>query len=253
MKGDFFMKKSLAILALVSILSSATMLSANAVSEQQRGFISVNTTANTEIAPDVAEISFAVKTTDSKSMQKATVMNKEISDKVLAELKSLINQNNGDYIKTSDFSASPVYSYVNSKKNFEKYEVSNRVIVHTKSIDKVGLMIDKAINAGATNVDNLSFSVSNYEAQCNDLIKIATKKAKSRADVVADALSTYVIGINNISTSCSANNYNPPRLYMAKNMIADVAAESSSGAGSTSISNGVVKINANVNASFYVK
>jgi predicted secreted protein len=71
--------------------------------------------------------------------------------------------------------------------------------------------------------------------------------------VVADALSTYVIGINNISTSCSANNYNPPRLYMAKNMIADVAAESSSGAGSTSISNGVVKINANVNASFYVK
>jgi hypothetical protein len=39
---------------------------------------------------------------------------------------------------------------------------------------------------------------------------------------------------------------------MAKNMIADVAAESL-GAGSTTISNGVIKVNANVNASFYVK
>ena len=85
------------------------------------------------------------------------------------------------------------------------------------------------------------------------LISIATKKAKSRADVIASALGTTTDGISNISTSCSTNNYNPPRLYMAKNMIADVAAESSSGAGSTSISNGVVKINANVNASFYVK
>ena len=58
---------------------------------------------------------------------------------------------------------------------------------------------------------------------------------------------------NNISTSCSANNYNPPRLYMAKNMIADVAAESTGGGLATSISNGVVKVNANVNASFFVK
>ena len=129
---------------------------------------------------------------------------------------------------------------------------SNRVIVHTKSIDKVGKMIDNAIAAGATNVDNLSFSVSNYEAQCNDLISIATQKALTRANVIAKALATSVVGLNNISTSCSTNNYNPPRFYMAKNMIADVAAESSA-TGATTISNGVVKVNANVNASFYVK
>ena len=252
MKGEK-MKKSLAILALIGIITSGIIIPANASQEQNKGYISVNTTANTEVAPDVAEISFAVKTTDLKSMQKATIANKEISDKVFSELKSLIDTKNGDYIKTSDFSATPIYSYTNSKKNFEKYEVSNRVIVHTKSIENVGKMIDKAIEAGATNVDNLTFSVSNYESQCNDLIKIATQKAKSRASIVADALSTYIIGINNISTSCSTNNYNPPRLYMAKNMISDVAAESTAGGSATSISNGVIKINANVNASFFVK
>ncbi len=247
------MKKILVSVAVLGLFASFTTLSTSAVTvNNERGTISVSASANTEVAPDVAEISFAVKTTDSKSMQKATALNKEISDKVYSELKSMINSSNGDYIKTSDFSANPVYTYSNSKKNFEKYEVSNRVIVHTKSIDKVGQMIDNAISAGATNVDNLTFSVSNYEAQCNDLITIATKKTKTRADVVAQALNTTVSGLNNISTSCSTKNFNQPKFYMAKNMIADVASETSY-AGGTTISNGVVKIEANVNANFFVK
>lgn len=248
------MKKALVILSIISLFAGCATLSSQAVGvEKERGKISVNTNAETEIAPDVAELSFAVKTSDLKSMQSATVENKKISDKVFTELKSMIDTTNGDYIKTSDFSAQSVYSYINSKKIFEKYEVSNRVIIHTKSIDKVGMMIDRAIAAGATNVDNLSFSLSNYESQCNDLISVATKKAKSRADVIASALGTSVDGISNLSTTCSTNNYNPPRLYMAKNMIADVAAESTGGGLATSISNGVVKVNANVNASFFVK
>lgn len=247
------MKKSLSVLLILTLfIASAGLASQAVVSQESKGSISVNTSANTEVVPDVAEISFAVKTSDLKSMQKATIENKEISDRVFAQLKSMIDVKNGDYIKTSDFSAQPLYSYSNSKKIFEKFEVSNRVVVHTKAIDKVGLMIDKAIAEGATNVDNLSFSVSNYEAQCNDLMGIATKKAKTRAEVVAQALGTKLIGISSISTSCNTNNYNPPRFYMAKNMIADVATESVDGSG-TSISNGVVKVSVNVNASFYVE
>ena len=87
----------------------------------EKGVISVNTNANSEIAPDTVEISFAVKTSDIKSMQKATLLNKEISDKVYTELKSMIKIENGDYIKTSDFTANPVYSYQNSKKFFERF------------------------------------------------------------------------------------------------------------------------------------
>ena len=248
------MKKNMVILSVIALLVSTACVSVQAVTtNNDRGTISVNTTANTEIAPDVAEISFAVQTSDIKSMQKATLANKEISDKVFAELKAMIDSTKGDYIKTSDFSANPVYSYVNSKRTFEKFEVSNRVIVHTKSIDKVGKMIDNAIAAGATNVDNLSFSVSNYETQCNDLIAIATKKAKTRAQVIANSISESIMGISNISSSCNMNNFNPPRFYMAKNMLADVAESTASGADSTSISNGVVKVSANVNATFFVK
>ena len=154
------------------------LVSAQAGDENKNelGKISVSTSANTEVAPDVAQISFTVQTEDYKSMQNATLANKEISEKVLSTLKSLINTENGDYIKTSDFNATPLYVYNNSKRTFDKYQVSNRVLVHTKSIDNVGKMIDKAIASGATNVDSLTFSVSNHDKQCDELLNIATKK-----------------------------------------------------------------------------
>ena len=240
-------KLGIAILILGLFLSPTV-----ATAKTNRGIISVNTSADMDIAPDIAEISFVVITNDCKSMQIATNENKIISEKVLAELQSLINSKNGDYIKTTDFNATPIYTYVNSKKTFDKYEVSNRVIVKTKSINNIGKMIDKAINAGASRVDNLSFSVSNYETQCNELITIASQKAKSRAESTALALGTNIDGISTINTNCSINNQNQPRLYMAKNMIADIATESFSG-NDTPISNGTIKIYANVNASFFVK
>ena len=249
------MKKTLLTAVVLGLIAVSAPLSTQAVTQvsHDRGYISVSTSANTEVAPDVAEISFAVQTSDTKSMQKATQLNKEASDRVLSVLSSMLNSSNEDYIKTSDFSASPIYTYSGSKRNLDKYEVSNRVIVHTKSLDKIGAMIDKAIEAGATNVDNLNFSLSTYDSQCNDLLGIATKKAQSRAGLLAKNLGTTLDGVRTFDVSCNANNYSSPRMYMAKNMLASVADEAASGGTQTSISGGVVKIYANVNASFFVK
>ena len=84
------------------------------------------------------------------------------------------------------------------------------------------------------------------------MLGIATQKAKTRAGVVAKNLSATLDGIKSFDLSCNANNNNAPRLYMAKNMLSAVA-DSAAGSSPTSISGGVVKINANVNATFFVK
>ncbi len=68
------MKKRLSAIALLSVLV-ISMTAVGAVSqnnEKERGYFSVSTSANAEIAPDVAELSFAVKTSDNKSLQKAS-------------------------------------------------------------------------------------------------------------------------------------------------------------------------------------
>jgi uncharacterized protein YggE len=97
------MKKTLLTAAVLGLIAVSAPLSTQAVTQvsHDRGYISVSTSANTEVAPDVAEISFAVQTSDSKSMQKATQLNKEASDRVLSVLSSMLNSSNGDYIKTS--------------------------------------------------------------------------------------------------------------------------------------------------------
>ena len=167
----------------------------------------------------------------------------------------MLNTANGDYIKTSNYHASPVYIYKDKKQVLDKYEVSNRVVVHTKSLDKLGSMIDKSMEAGATNVDSLNFSVSNYESKCNSLIESATKKATTRAGIAAKNAGVTLDGIRSLSVSCSENrNYSTPRLMMAKSAMGamnDAAAEQA--VPSTSISAGVIKIYSNANAVYYVK
>ncbi len=245
------MKKFLISTAIVGLALGCA--SVQAISESiERGYISVNTSANAELAPDVAEISIAVKTYDNKSMQKATLQNKEISEQVISTLKSMIDTSKGDYIKTADFSATPIYSYSGNKRNFDKYQVSNSVVVHTKSIDKIGTMIDKAIALGATDVNSLNFSVSNYETQCNDLLTLAAKKASARANAVAKTVPATLSGIRSMDVSCSTSNSSRPQYKM---LMANRAMmmDSEAAGSSTTIESGVIKVFANVSATYFVK
>lgn len=240
------MKKILASAAVLCLLFSTT-----AFAEAERGFVSATATANKELSPDTAEISIAVVTSDIKSMQTATTKNKELSDKLYEAMKTLITPANGDWVKTSDFSAQPVYTYSSGKRNFDKYEVSNRIIVHTKSIDKASTIIDKAIALGATNIDNLNFTLSSYEKECDALLATATSKTKVRADILAKAAGTQVTGTKSINASCNTSGVSQRIMYnmMAKSAVAD----SEAAMGGTPIETGLIKIYANVNASYFVK
>lgn len=242
------------LLALAAGVAASNVNAATVVNTEEKGYVSVSTSANTELNPDVVEISIAVRTEDNKSLQKATAKNKEISDNIYTALKGMINAQNGDYVKTADFSATPVYSYSGSKRNFDKYEVSNNVIVHTKSIEKAGEIIDKAIGLGATDVNNLTFSVSNYDKQCDELAGAAVKKAKNRADAIAKNASSYVTGVKSMNVSCSMNQNNVVQYrLMAKNMSFGASADAAAPEAATPIQSGVIKLFANVNASFFVK
>lgn len=218
----------------------------------EKGYVSVSTSANTELPPDVVEISIAVQTSDAKSLQKATEENKSISDKVYKELSAMINKDNGDYVKTANFNASPVYSYKNDKKTLIKYEVSNNVIVHTKSIKDAGKMIDKAISLGATNINDLNFSISSYDKQCNDLLALAAKKAYTRAGILASSAGNSLNGIKNINGSCSTDGVRPQYRMLAKNTMS-AGASMDLAESSSPIQGGVIKLFANVNASYFVK
>lgn len=255
------MKKVIAATMLSSVLLTLPTLTlpAGAVngidSTLNKGYVSVSYTAEKEVSPDTVEVSISVKTDDKKSMQEAVRKNKEISDKVYSYLKSVITPANGDYVKTSNFSASPSYIYNNNKRTLDKYNVSNNVIVHTKSIDKISTIIDNSLSLGATDVDSLNFLLSEKDTQCADLLSNAAKQARKRADIVATSVGSSVVGIKNIDTTCSLNNSSRYPVYRNSLMMAKAASMdgATSETNSVNIEAGTFKIYSNVNASFYLK
>ncbi len=248
------MKKIYSIIVCLAImLSFTTTLKANAnctCTNNEKGIIMASGSAEKELSPDTVEVSIAIYTTDNKSMIKATNANKEISGKIYTELKNMINTAQTDTIKTSGFSANSLYTYTNGKKNFDKYQVSNNIILKTKSIDKIGKIIDKAIQLGATNVNSINFSLSTIDKQKNELLAVATKNAKNQADTIAKALGSYITGVKYISTNYSNTSITKGANYtmLAKRASYDVGMGTS-----TPIEAGTLKIKVTVNAEFYIK
>lgn len=237
--------KKLLLLALVSsaIVAGINISTHASVIEKEEGYISVNAASNQEIAPNQVEITINVETSDI-SLQKASDDNKVIANKVYLSLKSLLGAN--DYLKTQNYSANPVYVYTKENKRvLDKYTVSNNVVVRTKNIALVPKLIDSAISKGATNVNNLQFSTTDYDDACNELLAGLTKKAHTQVESVARAINAKIIGAKSINLTCNPENNQRPYMYMAKNAM--------DGASSTPIESGKIKIYANVDASFYVK
>ncbi len=246
-------KKSL--LAIFLLLLLAVCVSTPAEAKPQ-GAIFVEATSNLDLQPDVVEFNVIVTTKDKTSLEHASISNKEISSKVFHALDTMIDKNNGDYIKTIDYSARPTYYYSNGKQIFDRFEVTNTITVHTKKITEVGTFIDKSLSLGATNIGNIDFKLEDQNTYCNELLGIATRKAKAKAETVAQASGQKITGIKELRTSCHVNsmNHNYPRYMNAKmTMSAGAAYDLATEDAATVVSGGAMKLYATVDAEFYAK
>lgn len=242
------MKKTI---ILVMALIMSFVIGTKAFAEQ--GYISTSATSQVELTPDVVSFNVEIVTTSKESMAKAIAENKRISAKVYENLKKATEKNKSDSLKTSNYSAIPVYRYNNNKKTLDYYQVTNNVKVHTKQIAIAGQMIDTAMVDGATSVNNVSYDVSNYDAECNKLLAQTSLKAKEQAENIVRALGTEITGVKSVDGSCSFTGKSVmPRMYMSAKT-ANFSADSAMEAGGTNIEVGTMTLNARVTIYFYVK
>lgn len=227
---------------LIAIISASTSTIADVI-DREKGFISVTKAASMDVLPNQAEITIGVETSDI-SLNKAAEKNALIASNINNTLKSLLRE--GDYIKTGDYSTKPIYSYTkDNKRIFDKYIVNNTVIVRTKQINLISKLIDTSIALGATNIDDIKFSATDYESACSDLTADLTKKTYSQAASIASSIKAKIVGIKNINASCTPENSRP--FYgMMKSSMQDNSV-------SSPIEGGKIKIYANIDASYYVK
>ncbi len=197
------------------------------------------------VKPDIARVTLGVES-QAAIAKDAQRKNSEVMAKIVAGLK-----NSGlaaKDIQTTDFSLFPVHHYdkATGQDRLVGYRAVNQVTVTVRDLVKLGEAIDGSIEAGATNVQNISFSVESPGKWRAKAIEKAVQLARSKADAMAKASGVKIKGI--LSVNESSINIQPYLMERFK-QAADLQMAA---VQNTPIEPGNIKVTANVQMSFRI-
>jgi uncharacterized protein YggE len=139
-----------------------------------------------DVTPDMARLSGGV-TAKAKSVKEAV----DTTSKTMAVITAALVQSGiaQKDIQTNRFSVQPVYAAQEPHGDQEVvgYSVSNQVTVKLHDIDKVGLTLDRLVAAGATNIGNVVFEVSDPSTALDKAREAAIADARRKAELYARA------------------------------------------------------------------
>jgi uncharacterized protein YggE len=138
------------------------------------------------VRPDVAEVSVSV-VTQARTAQEAAAQNATQASAVIAALRSALGA--GAEIRTASYSLSPVYSYPQGQPPvLTGFIATNTLQISVGDVNAAGRIVDTAIGAGATRVDNLRLTVQDEEPPRAQALRMAGQKARARAEAIASGL-----------------------------------------------------------------
>ena len=147
--------------------------------------ISVTGEASISVPPDIAFVDAGVAT-DAKTAHEASEANNVAMGKVIAALKSA-NIDSRD-VQTSRLSLQPQYAPNRSGPSpIVGYRASNRVTVRIHDVTKVANVIDTLVGAGANDIGNVNFEVSQASKLLDDAREKAVADARRKAEIYAKA------------------------------------------------------------------
>ncbi len=119
----------------------------------------------------------------------------------------LLRSRNVERLQTTGIRLNPIYSYENNVQRLTSYSAANTVSFRVPT-EQTGTLLDDAVQAGATRIDNVSFTASDsaIAAAQQQALRRATQDAQNQADAVLSALNLTrkdVVGIQ-------INNATPP-------------------------------------------
>jgi uncharacterized protein YggE len=150
------------------------------------GRVIVTGEGSVSVTPDYAQIVTGVSTR-AKTVKEATDAN---SRSMAAITKALLDSGIAQSdIQTSRFSIQPVYApqEPRTESKLAGYSVSNRVRVKVRQIDQVGAIFDRLITAGATDLGNVEFLVTDPSTALDQAREAAIADARRKAEVYARA------------------------------------------------------------------
>jgi uncharacterized protein YggE len=163
--------------------------------------LSVSGSGDAKANPDVAYVTLGV-VAQGKRAQEAAKANAASTQKVMEALKTMGIADKD--IQTANYSVQPLYeNRPNREPVIVGYQVSNQVQATIRKLDTVGSLIDAALDAGANNVQGVSFGLEARAKPESEALQEAVKDARRKADVLAKAAGVRIIGVLRIQEGAS--------------------------------------------------
>jgi uncharacterized protein YggE len=152
----------------------------------QRRTVAVTGTAQVAITPDICHINLSVNTKDKRSAAKAYKENNRIAGKIRAAAESL--EVEAKDVKSANFTISPVYRWSDhlDRNVFDGYAVSHTLTIQVRDLAIVSDVLDAAVEAGARDVNSVSYTVEHPKQHMGDARLEAMKAARRKAEAFAE-------------------------------------------------------------------
>lgn len=188
---------SMVLLAALALSACGPAAIAPAADAQRT--LNVNGTGLVYLTPDIAYIYIGVHT-EMPAASEAMDENRTQTDSVIAALKkSGVDEKD---IRTTNFSiwSFDKYDPISGTSTGEKYyAVDNTVYVTVRALDKLGILLDTVVKAGANNINSIQFDVADKTAATKQARDAAVQNAKTQAQELAAVAGVTLGDISNIS------------------------------------------------------
>jgi uncharacterized protein YggE len=209
--------------------------------------VSVSGTGTIDATPDIARLSLAVQRRDA-SMQAARDDTIRVSKAFLALCARLgIKESK---IRTSGLTIQPEYRWdeKDNKQVFTGYFVQRQLQVEINDIDKLGDVIEGAIDAGVNEVSPPQLDSSKRKELNRDALAAATEDAKANAERIATSLGVKLGAVRTVVAGGAA----PPPMPMQEMRMQAMAMSDASGKVSNYVP-GDISFESRVEATFDVE
>ena len=236
------MKKFTSVLAAALLVFSVAGTNLAAAAEPNT--IAVSGMAEQEVAPDMAyiDVGINVRADDAET---ARTQEAQIASQIRRALLGLAITDN-DLQNTSYYLYQEYKVDRNGVRTADKSVLDSSIKVTVKDLDKLSQVIDNVVEAGATNISNITYALSTQNIIQRQLLATAVENARDKAAVVANA-GSRTLG-NMLSADINSFDggtivaYGANKLRSTTNLAEDGVA--------TKLSPGKIKLNARVQVVF---
>ncbi|MCC8126021.1 MAG: SIMPL domain-containing protein [Clostridiales bacterium] len=161
-------------------------------SAEENNHVTINTKETVKVTPDMAKVEFAIRTED-ESAEECQQENTEKLDGLLAYLKE--SGVADESIQTAGFSLNPRYNWIENVRKLIGYEMTTEITVSDIEISQVGGILSGGIQAGANEIESVSYYASGYDAAYEEALTKAVQSARKKAEVIAAADNCQIKGL----------------------------------------------------------